>query len=89
MDSGHGATRSEPCWKCGCPSEKFDGHVCEDYLTVTLSRVREEYDKAALAVSRIRSDELNDDYWDDDGTLPYYEGKRDALKALLEPQTDA
>lgn len=51
--------------------------------------VQEAYDAAALTVARIRSDDLNDDHWDDDGTLPYYEGKRDALRALLEPQADA
>ena len=50
--------------------------------------VQEAYDKAALTVSRIRSDELDNPDWGDDDSLAYYEGRRDALKALLEPSTD-
>ena len=53
---------------------------------ISRERVREEYEKAALTVSRIRSEELDDDYYADDDTLAYYEGRRDALRALLEPQ---
>ena len=25
------ATKQEPCPVCGCPGEKYDGHVCGDY----------------------------------------------------------
>jgi len=55
---------------------------------IPLDRVREAYDSAALTVSRIRSEEQDDNEGDDLDLLPYYEGKRDALKALLEPPND-
>lgn len=50
--------------------------------------VQDAYDQAALAVSRIRSGAMDDEYWNDDDTLAYYEGRRDALKALLEPPNE-
>lgn len=31
---------SEPCPECGCPGEKYDGHVCTDYLRSALRDVR-------------------------------------------------
>lgn len=56
---------------------------------ISHERVREEYDKAALTCSRIKSDAIND-WRDNDGDdldlLPYYEGRRDALHALLNPE---
>jgi len=52
--------------------------------SIDRSRVQKRYDAAALAISRIRSDEINGD-GDDLDLLPYYEGKRDALRELLEP----
>ena len=42
--------------------------------------VQEAYDAAALTVSRLNS------YAEDMDLLPYYEGRRDALRKLLEPQ---
>jgi hypothetical protein len=28
----HAARVREPCPACGCPGEKYDGHVCEEYV---------------------------------------------------------
>lgn len=50
-------------------------------------RVKDAYDKAALDCARIVSWADDDDGYDLD-CLPYYEGRRDALKALLEPDDE-
>lgn len=48
---------------------------------VSCGRVREAYEEAVLAVARINSPDASDS-----NLLPYYEGRRDALKRLLEPE---
>lgn len=56
------------------------------YGTIPRRRVQEEYDKAVLTVSRINSWASDPEGVDDLDMLPYYEGQRDALHRLLEPE---
>lgn len=51
---------------------------------ISREHIKRLADSAAIAVSRAQSDVLNG-YADED-TVTYYEGRRDALKALLEPE---
>lgn len=59
--------------------ERREGRSMKSDAAIDRERVKEAYIGTTLTISRLRSDAEYD-------LIPYYEGRRDALLALLEPQ---
>ncbi len=44
----------EPCPACGCPGDRYEGHVCEDYLKARAEQAERERDERDATIRHLR-----------------------------------